>query len=69
MNLGNQTVLVNSQGYHTARTNLTISVIEAQQIRDLWSVYGALISLVGAGFAGGISTYLFDYLKNRKKKS
>jgi hypothetical protein len=73
VNLGNQTVLVDIQGYHTARANLTISVIEAQtfseQIKDFWSVYGALISLVGAGFAGGISTYLFDYLKNRKKKS
>jgi hypothetical protein len=31
-------------------------------------VYGAMISIVGAGLAGGLSTYLFDYLKNRKKK-
>jgi hypothetical protein len=26
-----------------------------------------LISLVGAGFAGGASTVVFEYLKNRKK--
>ena len=52
---------------------MTISVVEAptisEQIKEFWSVYGAMISIVGAGLAGGLSTYLFDYLKNRRKSS
>lgn len=71
--LGNQTVSVNSQGFRTTTANMTISVIEAatisEQIKEFWSVYGAIISIVGAGLAGGLSTYIFDYLKNRKKKT
>jgi hypothetical protein len=39
----------------------------SEQVKEFWATYGDLISLVGAGFAGGISTYVFDYLKNRKK--
>jgi hypothetical protein len=73
VNLGNQNVSVNSKGFSTTTTNMTISVIEAptisEQIKEFWSVYGAMISIVGAGLAGGLSTYLFDYLKNRKKKA
>jgi hypothetical protein len=73
VNLGNQNVSVNSKGFSTTTTNMTISVIEAptisEQIKEFWSVYGAMISIVGAGLAGGLSTYLFDYLKNRKKKT
>jgi hypothetical protein len=38
-----------------------------EQVNEFWSTYGTLISLMGAGFAGALSTYLFDYLKNRKK--
>jgi hypothetical protein len=55
----------------TKPANLSLSVIKpptmAEQIKDFWSAYGALISLMGAGFIGGLSTYIFDYLKNRKK--
>jgi hypothetical protein len=73
VNLGNQNVSINSQGFRTTTANLTVSVIEAptisEQIKEFWSVYGAMISIVGAGLAGGLSTYLFDYLKNRKKKT
>jgi hypothetical protein len=55
----------------TKPANLSLSVIKpptmAEQIKDFWSAYGALISLMGADFIGGLSTYIFDYLKNRKK--
>ena len=73
VNLGNQSVSVNSQSFRTTTTNMTISVIESptlsEQIKEFWSVYGIIISIVGAGLAGGLSTYIFDYLKNRKKKT
>lgn len=62
---------VPSLGYIIKEANLSLSVIEppttAEQVKDFWSAYGSLITLMGAGFAGGLSTYLFDYLKNRKK--
>jgi hypothetical protein len=72
IHLNNQNISVNSKGFSTTAANMTISVVEAptvsEQIKEFWSVYGAMISIVGAGLAGGLSTYLFDYLKNRKKK-
>jgi hypothetical protein len=62
---------VPNQGYISKQANLSLSVIEpptlSEQVKEFWSVYGTLISLMGAGFAGALSTYLFDYLKNRKK--
>ena len=71
VNIGDLNISVPSEGYNSLSTNLTVSVIEAlsfsDRVKDFWSVYGALISLVGAGFAGGFSTLLFDYLKSRGK--
>ena len=50
--------------------NLTVSVIEPltfqEQIKEFWSAYGGIISLVGAVFAGAIATSVFNYFKNRK---
>jgi hypothetical protein len=69
--LPNFNLSVPTQGFITQQANLSLSVIKpptmAEQIKDFWSAYGALISLMGAGFVGGLSTYIFDYLKNRKK--
>jgi hypothetical protein len=71
INLLNFNLSVPSQGYISKQANLSLSVIKpptmAEQVKEFWSAYGALISLVGAGFAGALSTYLLDYLKNRKK--
>jgi len=36
-------------------------------IKDFWSSYGTLVSLIAAGFVGGFSTYIFDYVRSRKK--
>jgi hypothetical protein len=70
--LGNVNVLSPTQGYVTTKANLTMSVVEPpsvnERVKDFWSTYGSLVSLVGAGFAGGASTVVFEYLKNRKKE-
>jgi hypothetical protein len=61
-----------TKGNEFALANLTISVVEPlsiqEQLRDFWSVYGGPINLTLAGLAGGLSTYLIDSLKSRKKK-
>jgi hypothetical protein len=71
INLLNYNLSVPNQGYISKQANLSLSVIEpptlTEQVNEFWSTYGTLISLMGAGFAGALSTYLFDYLKNRKK--
>lgn len=70
--LPNFNLSVPTQGYISTQANLSMSVVRpptiSEQVKEFWSIYGALISLVGAGFAGGVSTYVFDYLKNRKKE-
>ena len=70
--LGRLNVSIPTQGYLSAKGNLTISVVEPpsldQRIKDFWSVYGSLISFAGAGFAGAASTFVFEYVKNRKNK-
>jgi hypothetical protein len=69
--LPNFNLSVTSQGHISTQANLSLAVIEpptiSEQVKEFWSAYGDLISLIGAGFAGGISTYILDYLKNRKK--
>lgn len=70
--LPNFNLSVPTRGYISTQANLSMSVVRpptiSEQVKEFWGTYGALISLLGAGFAGGISTYVFDYLKNRKKK-
>jgi hypothetical protein len=71
--LANLNISIPTQGYISGKGNLSISVVPPpsidQRIKDFWSVYGSLISLIGAGFAGAASTFVFEYLKNRKSKS
>jgi hypothetical protein len=59
-------------GYITVRPNLTVSVIErppfGQEFRDFWTTYGQVISLFGAGFAGGFSTHIMDRIKERREE-
>jgi hypothetical protein len=73
INVANFNLPITTQNYITGNANLTISVIEpptpGQRIKDFWDTYGSPISLVGAGFAGAFSTYIFDYLKFRKQKA
>lgn len=59
-------------GYITIRPNLTISVIErppfGQEFKDFWTTYGQVISLFGAGFAGGFSTHIMDRIKEKREE-
>jgi hypothetical protein len=69
--LGNNTSSA-GDGYITVRPNLTVSVIErppfGQEFRDFWTTYGQVISLFGAGFAGGFSTHIMDRIKERREE-
>jgi hypothetical protein len=68
---GHFNATISTRGSKAVPTNLTISVIEPlsiqEQVKDFWSVYGSLISIVAAGFAGSLSTYVFDHLRKRKE--
>ena len=68
---GHFNATISTKGSKVVPTNLTISVIEPvsiqEQVKDFWSIYGPLISLIGAGFAGSVSTYVFDHLRKRKE--
>ncbi len=71
VNLPSNSTEILTKGHKIALANLTISVVEPlsiqEQLKDFWSVYGGPINLTGAGLAGGLTTYLIDYLKSRKK--
>jgi hypothetical protein len=71
VNLPSNSTEILTKGHNFALANLTISVVEPlsiqEQLRDFWSVYGGPINLIGAGLAGGLTTYLIDYLKSRNK--
>ena len=62
---------ISTQGSKAVPTNLTISVIEPlsiqEQVKDFWITYGSLISVVAAGFAGAIATYVLDRLRKRRE--
>jgi hypothetical protein len=68
---GHFNATISTKGSKVVPTNLTISVIEPvsiqEQVKDFWSIYGPLISLIGAGFAGSVSTYVFDHLRKHKE--
>lgn len=68
----NFNISISGKSFSTVNSNLTITVIEPptfdDKVREFWSTYGPIISLVTAGFVGGISTYVLDNIRNRKKK-
>ena len=61
-----------TEGFITALANLTIKVLEpltpSERFKEGWDTYGGFISLVGGGFAAGVTSLLFDRFKDRKKK-
>jgi hypothetical protein len=63
---------ISGKSFSTVNSNLTVTVIEPptfdDKVREFWSTYGPIISLVTAGFVGGISTYVMDKIRNRNKK-
>ena len=70
---GHFNATISTKGSKAIPTNLTVSVVEPlsmqEQVKDFWSTYGPLITLMGAGFAGSVSTYVFDRLRKRKERN
>ena len=68
----NFNLAISGKSFSTVNSNLTVTVIEPptfdDKVRGFWSTYGPIISLVTAGFVGGISTYVMDKIRNRNKK-
>jgi hypothetical protein len=62
-----------TESFITTVANLTIKVLEpltpSERFKEGWDTYGAFISLVGGGFAAGVTSLVFDRLKDRKKKN
>jgi hypothetical protein len=73
LRLSNFNFSVPTKGNILRVTNLTMSVIEPvtvqEQIKEFWGAYGGIITLVGAGFGGGLATIVLDRLKSRKNKN
>jgi hypothetical protein len=40
-----------------------------EELKDFWLAYGSMITLIGAGFAGGLSSLFFEYIKERRNKN
>lgn len=70
LRLSNFTFSVPTKGNVLRVANFTLSVIEPitiqDQIKEFWAAYGGIITLIGAGFGGGLASYVLDRAKNRK---
>jgi hypothetical protein len=73
LRLSNFSFSVPTKGNVLTVANMTITVIEPitaqEQIREFWTAYGGIITLVGAGFGGALATYVLDRVKSRKNKT
>ena len=72
LGLPGTTISIPAESYLTVKTNFTITVANpvsfGDEFKNFWSSYGQVISLFGAGFAGGFSTHILDRIKQRGKK-
>jgi hypothetical protein len=70
LRISNFSFSVPTKGNILRVANMTITVTEPvtaqEQIREFWGAYGGIISLIGAGFGGGLASYVLDKAKNRK---
>jgi uncharacterized membrane-anchored protein len=48
---------------------VTEPVTTQEQIKEFWGAYGGIITLIGAGFGGGLATYVLDRIKSRKNNN
>jgi hypothetical protein len=73
LRLSNFTFSVPTKGNILTVANLTMTVTEPvttqEQIKEFWGAYGGIISLVGAGFGGGLASYVLDRMKSRKNSN
>jgi hypothetical protein len=73
LRLSNFSFSVPTKGNILTVANLTMTVTEPvtaqEHVKEFWSAYGGIISLVGAGFGGGLASYVLDRVKNRKNNN
>ena len=73
LRLSNFSFSVPTKGNVLTVANMTIMVTEPvttqEQIKEFWSAYGGIITLIGAGFGGGLASYVLDRVKSRKNKT
>ncbi|WP_458743868.1 COG1470 family protein [Candidatus Nitrosocosmicus sp. T] len=66
-------IFIDTKGYEIKSGNFTINVIEPltfqEELKNFWLAYGSMITLIGAGFAGGLSSLFFEYIKERRNKN
>jgi hypothetical protein len=66
-------IFIDTKGYEIKNGNFTVDVLEPltfqEELKNFWSAYGSMITLIGAGFAGGLSSLFFDYIKERRNKN
>jgi hypothetical protein len=70
LRISNFSFSVPTKGNILRVANMTITVTEPvtaqEHIKEFWGAYGGIISLAGAGFGGGLASYVLDRVKNRK---
>jgi hypothetical protein len=73
LRISNFSFSVPTKGNVLRVANMTITVTEPvtaqEQIKEFWGAYGGIISLAGAGFGGGLASYVLDRVKNRKNNN
>ena len=73
LRVSNFSFSVPTKGNVLTVANLTMTVTEPvttqEQIKEFWAAYGGIITLVGAGFGGGLASYVLDRVKSRKNKT
>jgi hypothetical protein len=73
LRLSNYNFTLPTKGNILTIANMTITVTEPvtaqEQIKEFWGAYGGIISLVGAGFGGGLASYVLDRVKSRKNNN
>ena len=63
-------IIIDTKGYEIKNGNFTVDVVEPptfqEELKTFWAAYGSMITLIGAGFAGGLSSLFFEYIKERR---
>ena len=65
-------IFIDTKGYEIKNGNFTVAVIEPptfqEELKNFWAAYGSMITLIGAGFAGGLSSLFFEHIKERRDR-
>lgn len=65
-------IFIDTKGYEIKNGNFTVDVIEPptfqEELKNFWAAYGSMITLIGAGFAGGLSSLFFEHIKERRDR-